>query len=179
MNATSQPITMSNPGRWLALLRIIVGLYFAKALWTKMTIALAGGWLPLPMASQRWIETMPTIVGKQAAGNPIGWYKDFLENTVLANPTLFAELTAWGEVITGVGLVLGLWVGIAGLTGLSLVINYGLATQWMSPGQLGFHYVLTTCMVVFILARSGREWGLDGWMAWRWGDRWFTKRPFA
>jgi thiosulfate dehydrogenase [quinone] large subunit len=170
---------MSNPGRWLALLRIVVGLYFAKAIIYKMSIGLVGGFLPVPMASQRWIETMPTIVTKQAAGNPILWYKGFLENTVLTNPTLFAELTAWGEVITGVGLVLGLWAGIAGLTGLSLVLNYGLATQWMSPGQLGFHYVLTTCMVVFILARSGREWGLDGWMAWRWGDRWFTKRPFA
>ena len=61
MNATSQPITMSNPGRWLALLRIVVGLYFAKAIIYKMSIGLVGGFLPVPMASQRWIETMPTI----------------------------------------------------------------------------------------------------------------------
>ena len=179
MNATSQPITMSQSGRWLALLRIVVGLYFAKAIIYKMSITLVGGFLPLPMASQRWIETMPGIVGKQAADNPILWYKSFLDNTVLANPALFAQLTAWGEVVTGVALVLGLWAGIGALTGLSLVINYGLATQWMSPGQRGFHIVLVSCMVVFFLARSGREWGLDGWMAWRFGDRWFTRRPFA
>ncbi|MEO8029417.1 MAG: TQO small subunit DoxD [Gemmatimonadota bacterium] len=176
---TTQPIGMSHPGRWLALLRILVGLYFAKALWYKMTIGLAGGFLPLPMASDRWIASMPMIVTKQAAGNPIEWYKAFLDNTVLTNVPLFAQMTAWGESVAGVGLVLGLWSGVAGLVALSLAINYGLATGWMSPGQVGFHYVLISCLVVFILARSGREWGLDGWMAWRWGDKWFTRRPFA
>ena len=50
---------------------------------------------------------MPTIVEKQAAGNPVVFYKNFLEHTVLTHSNLFAHLTAWGEVITGVGLTLG------------------------------------------------------------------------
>lgn len=179
MNATSQPITMSNPGRWLALLRIIVGLYFAKAIWYKMSIGLVGGFLPVPMASDRWLAQMPIIVAKQAAGQDLLWYKSFIENTVLPNSVIFAQLTAWGEVIAGLGLVLGLWAGIGALTGLCLSINYGLSTHWMGPSSIGFHYVLIACLIVFFVARSGREWGLDGWMAWRYGDKWFTKRPFA
>jgi uncharacterized membrane protein YphA (DoxX/SURF4 family) len=179
MTASNQPIAMSQPGRWLAALRIAVGLFFAKAIWTKMTVVLAGGFFPLPTASDRWLEAMPNIVTRQAAGNPILWYKGFLEGTVLTHAPLFAQLTAWGEVIAGTGLVLGLFTGVASVVGITLAINYGLATFWMAPGQFGFHYVLISCMLTFFLTRAGREWGLDSWMAWRFGDRWWTGRPFA
>ena len=63
---------------------------------------------------------------------------------MLTHSSLFAHLTAWGEAITGVGLTLGLLTGVASLVGLLLVINYGLATQWMSPGQQGFHSCCST-----------------------------------
>jgi len=52
-------------GQGLALVRILVGFWFAKALYTKL--ALLGGVLPLPFASDRWIQTMPNIVAKQMA----------------------------------------------------------------------------------------------------------------
>jgi hypothetical protein len=54
-----------------------------------------------------------------------------------------------------------------------------MATYWQSSNQQGFHLVLVSCMLVFILARAGRAWGLDGWLAWRFPGAWFTKRPFA
>jgi uncharacterized membrane protein YphA (DoxX/SURF4 family) len=179
MTASSASIDMSSPSRWLALLRVVVGLYFFKALWTKLTIIFAGGFLPLPLVSERWIEAMPKIVAKQASENPLLFYKTFLEGSVLPNAAVFAQLTAWGETLVGFGLTFGLITGLAALGGLLLVVNYGLATQWMSSNQLGFHLVLATCMMVFFLARAGRAWGLDGWLAWRFGERWFTKRPFA
>jgi len=177
--AAAEPIDMVQPSRWLALLRVVVGIYFAKALWTKLSVTLAGGVLPVPGASERWIQVMPTIVGKQASENPLGFYKSFLEQTVIPNAPLFAELTAWGEVVVGVGLTLGLCNGVAALVGLCLSLNYGLATFWQSSNQLGFHILLVACMLVFLLARAGRAWGLDGWLAWRFPGAWFTRRPFA
>jgi len=54
--------------------------------------------------------------------------------------------------------------GVASLVGLVLVINYGLATQWMSQGQQGFHIVLTALMIAFFFARAGRTLGLDAWL---------------
>jgi uncharacterized membrane protein YphA (DoxX/SURF4 family) len=173
------PVTMSHPTQWLAVIRIVIGLYFAKAMWTKMTIVLVGGVLPLPAVQDRWISVMPTIVAKQAAGNPLLFYKHFLEETVLTHSDLFAHLTAWGEVITGVGLTLGLLTGIASLVGMALVINYGLATQWMSPGQQGFHLVLFTLMVAFFFSRAGRTWGLDAWIATRKPKSPLARRPFS
>jgi hypothetical protein len=63
--------------------------------------------------------------------------------------------------------------------GLLLVTNYGLATQWMSPGQQGFHLVLFALMIAFFGARAGRTWGLDALL---WTARQksiFARRPFS
>ena len=173
------PLTMDHPSSWLAVVRIAVGLYFVKSLVTKMTIVLLGGVLPVPAVSPRWIEVMPKIVGRQAAENPILFYKHFLEGTVLTHPEVFAQLTAWGETVVGIGLTLGLLTGVSSLVGLWLVINYGLATQWMSPGQQGFHLVLFVLMVAFFFARAGRVWGLDGRIAANHPKSVLARRPFS
>jgi uncharacterized membrane protein YphA (DoxX/SURF4 family) len=178
-SANRSPITMSAPGRWLAFLRIVVGLYFVKSLVTKMSIVLVGGILPVPSVSERWINVMPNIVTKQASQNPIASYKQFLEGTVLTHPELFAQLTAWGETVVGLGLTLGLLTGLSSLIGLVMVTNYGLATQWMSPGQQGFHLVLFALMLTFFLSRAGRVWGLDAWIANRKPGSIFTRRPLS
>ena len=75
--------TMSHPAEWLALLRIVVGLYFVKSLVTKMSMVMLGGLLPIPAVSERWLTVMPKIVAKQASENPLSFYKHFLEGTVL------------------------------------------------------------------------------------------------
>jgi thiosulfate dehydrogenase (quinone) large subunit len=160
-----QPVSLVHPAHWLALLRIVVGLYFVKSLVTKMGIMLVGGAVPVPVTSARWIEVMPKIVARQASENPIAFYKNFLDTVVIPHSTTFAHLTAWGETAVGLGLTLGLFTGLAALVGLFLVTNYGLATQWMSPGQQGFHLVLFVLMLAFFFARAGRVWGLDGWLA--------------
>jgi uncharacterized membrane protein YphA (DoxX/SURF4 family) len=181
MTHTSRPVTvtMANPAKWLAVLRIVVGLYFVKSLVTKMSVVVVEGFLPLPVVSERWFTVMPKIVARQASENPLGFYKQFLEGTVLTNSNLFAQLTAWGETATGLGLTLGLLTGLASLVGLVLVFNYGLATQWMSPGQQGFHLVLFFLMLAFFFARAGRTWGLDGWIARRRPRFFLARRPFS
>ncbi len=167
----------SHPAEWLAALRIVVGLYFVKALWQKLE--LVGGLIPIPVASARWIETMPKIVARQAAENPILWYKQFLEGTVLRNPELFAHLTAVGEAAVGIGLTLGLLNGVSSAVGFVMALGYGLATQWMTPGQRGFHIVLVALMVAFFGARAGRRWGLDEVIARRKPDSMLTRRPWS
>src|SRR3954453_14102913 len=173
------PTGMSHPSQWLALLRIVVGLYFVKSLITKMSIVMLGGVLPVPAVSSRWLEVMPKIVTRQAAENPIAFYKSFLETTVLPNSSVFAHMTAWGETVAGLGLTLGLLTGLASVVGLILVINYGLATQWMSAGQQGFHLVLFFLMFACFFARAGRTWGLDGWLGRRRPTSLLTRRPLS
>ena len=172
-------VSMDHPAEWLALLRIVVGLYFVKSLITKMSIVLAGGIVPLPAVSERWLGVMPKIVARQASENPLSFYKHFLEGTVIPHSSTFAQLTAWGETVVGLGLTLGLLTGLASVVGLILVINYGLATQWMSPGQQGFHLVLFFLMLAFFFARAGRKWGVDGWWARQRPNSFLARRPIS
>lgn len=174
-----RPLGPSHAVEWLAVLRVAVGLYFVKTLVTKMSIVLAGGVLPVPAVSDRWLATMPKIVAKQASENPIAFYKQFLEDVVLKHSEVFAHLTAWGETVAGLGLTLGFCTGLASVVGLALVTNYGLATQWMSPGQQGFHLLLFTLMLAFFFSRAGRRWGLDGLIAERKPGSWLTRRPVS
>jgi thiosulfate dehydrogenase [quinone] large subunit len=155
---------MVAPERWIALLRVVVGAWFLKAVWTKVTLGTLAGVVPFPVVTQRFLDFQPRRVAEFAAGNPVGWYRDFLEAVVLPHAALFATLQAYGEVAVGIGLCLGLLTGLAAAVGLVLTLNYGLATQWMSFGQQGFHVLLTTSMIIFLGCRAGRVWGLDAWL---------------
>jgi len=153
---------MVAPQFWIAILRLVVGVWFLKAVWTKLTMAVVLGVIPYPAVSSRFLGFQPKRVAEFAAGNPVAWYKEFLEGTVVPDAELWATLQAYGEVAVGVGLVLGLLTGLSALVGLFLAVNYGLATQWMSFGQQGFHVLLTTSMIIFVTTRAGRAWGIDG-----------------
>jgi len=163
---------MNHPDRAVALLRVVVGFWFAKAVWTKVTIA--SGAIPYPTVSPRFLAVHLKRVAEFADGNPIGWYKDFLQTTVLPHATLFATLQTFGEVAVGVGLFFGVLTRLAAVVGLLLALNFGLATQWMSFGQQGFHLLLTTSMVIFLITGAGRRWGLDYWLRRARAVRWLT-----
>jgi uncharacterized membrane protein YphA (DoxX/SURF4 family) len=152
---------MRYPQTGIALLRIVVGAWFLKAVWTKLALAHIAGVVPYPVVSPRFLAFHPKRVAEFASDNPVGWYKEFLQGTVLPHAAVFATLQAYGEVVVGIGLVLGLLTGLAALVGLALAVNYGLATQWMSFGQQGFHVLLITSMVIFLMTGAGRLWGLD------------------
>ena len=151
--------------RWIAVLRIVMGFWFAKGVVTKLSLALLGGFLPVPAASARWHAVMPKLLHGYAASTPIGWYHDFVVGVVLPHAALFAQLTALGEAAVGLGLLLGLFTPVAASIGLLLVINYGLATLGAGPTNPGFHLMLLTGLLAVLGSGGGRVWGLDGWWA--------------
>ena len=155
---------MIHPERWVAVLRIVVGVWFVKAVWTKFTLAYLWDAIPYPTVSPRFLAFHPKRIAEFAAGNSVDWYKEFLEATVLPNSRVFATLQTFGEAAVGLGLILGLLTGLTALVGLFLSLNYGLASQWMSFGQQGFHVLLVTSMVIFLCVRAGRAWGVDAWL---------------
>ncbi|HKC98534.1 MAG TPA: TQO small subunit DoxD [Methylomirabilota bacterium] len=163
---------MIRADHWIVLLRVVVGAWFVKAVWTKFSLAFLWETIPYPTVSPRFLAFHPKRVAEFAAGNPVEWYKDFLEGTVLPNSRVFATLQTFGEAAVGLGLILGLLTGLTALVGLFLCLNYGLASQWMSFGQQGFHVLLVTSMLIFLFARAGRTWGIDGAILKRGGRGW-------
>src|SRR5207244_12837783 len=135
--------------------------------------------LPLRAASVRLVHVMPLVVGKYAEGTPGGVFKTFLQDAFIPHASLFAQLTAFGAVAVGLGLVLGCLTALASGIGLVLVLNYGLAVQWQGSAQQGFHYLLLTSLVVILAARAGRTWGLDGWARARRPGSWLARTPLG
>jgi uncharacterized membrane protein YphA (DoxX/SURF4 family) len=162
---------MKTHGLGLAIIRVIVGSWFLKAAFTKLTLDYLW-WLPYPTVTQRFINFLPKRLTEFAAENPVLWYQQFLTETAIPQAKLFAFLESFGEVGVGLGLTLGLLTSFSSLVGLFMSINFFVATQWMSFSQQGFHFVLAGCMLGFLIGRAGRAWGIDALIVKRWNNRW-------
>jgi uncharacterized membrane protein YphA (DoxX/SURF4 family) len=138
------------PGQGLALTRMGFGLYFLSYAWDKTT-------------NSNWLESGDPLrqIIERSLGNATGFYRPFLENTVLPNADLFAMLVTLGEWVAGISLLFGLLTRIGALTGMWLTANYmlmrGLEAQSGSVDRLFF----LACLV-FLLASAGLVWGVDG-----------------
>ncbi|WP_274652757.1 DoxX family membrane protein [Paenibacillus humicola] len=65
------------------------------------------------------------------------WYKSFIEVAAAPYPQLFNVLIPWGELLVGIGLVLGLLTLPALLAGFFMDINYVLSDMiYIYPTQL-------------------------------------------
>src|SRR5437879_12639051 len=97
---------------WIAIVRVVVGIWFLKAVWTKLTIAMAFGIVPYPAVSSRFLAFQPKRVAEFAAGNPVAWYKEFLENTVVKHGSVWVMMQSSGTASVGVELVRAVITGL-------------------------------------------------------------------
>lgn len=84
------------------------------------------------------------------------WYGDFLNSLVLSNAQIFSHTVAIGEVLVGLGLILGAFTGIAAFFGAFMNMNFLLA------GTVSVNPILLLSQLFLILAwRVAGWWGLD------------------
>lgn len=97
-----------------------------------------------------------------------GWYRDFLQYMLDHKwYTWFAEVIAWGEVLVGLGLLVGALVGIAAFFGTLMNFNFQLA------GSASTNPVLFGLSVFLILAwKVAGYWGLDRYLLPKLGTPW-------
>jgi thiosulfate dehydrogenase [quinone] large subunit len=103
------------------------------------------------------------------------WYRDFLQFLLDREAaTWFAPLVAWGEVLVGLGLLLGALVGIAAFFGTLMNFNFLLA------GTASSNPVLFGLGVLLVLAwKVAGFWGLDRWLLPVLGTPWRAGTLFA
>lgn len=151
---------------WL-IIRLYLGYAWLSAGWHKVT-------------SDQWVGSnagagltgfVKGAVGKAAEGKDVtGWYASFLENMVLPNATLFSYLVAFGELLVGLGLILGLLTGIAAFFGAFMNASFLFA------GTLSTNPLLFILATWIVLAWKVAGWyGLDRWALPLLGTPWSSR----
>jgi thiosulfate dehydrogenase [quinone] large subunit len=140
---------------WL-IVRVYVGWQWVMAGWGKVT-------------DPKWVgsEAGTSLTGflQRAIGLATGehpsvqsWYAWFLQNVVLPQAAVWSYAVAFGELLVGVGLILGILTGLAAFFGGFMSFNYLLA------GTVSINAILLVMEIGLMLA-----WKIAGWWG---GDRW-------
>lgn len=117
-----------------------------------------GGWEKISGGGFDASGFMQGAIGKATGEHPAvqAWYAAFLENVALPNAGLFSFLVEWGELLVGIGLILGCATIPALLAGAFMNLNFLLA------GTTSTNPILYTVEVI-LLAAGGASYyyGVD------------------
>jgi len=98
------------------------------------------------------------------------WYAAFLKVVVLPHAAMWSYVVTYGEIFVGIGLVLGLFTGIAAFFGTVMNGSYLLA------GTVSVNPILFALASLIVLAWKTAGWyGLDRWVLANVGTPW--QRP--
>jgi thiosulfate dehydrogenase [quinone] large subunit len=150
-------------------------------LWLILRVWLGYKWVDAALhkiSNPAWVQTGEALKGfwtnqvlVPEAGNPaitFEWYRDFIQFMLDVEAyTWFAKLVAYGELLIGIALILGIFTGIAALFGgfmnwnfmmagtassnpLLFVVALGIVMAWKIAGYIGLDY--------FLLPAIGTPW---------------------
>lgn len=172
---------------WLVL-RLWLGWQWTEAGWHKVTGEGAVGWVTAGTAMRDGQEVAVPVGGavrgfalgaiERAQGDhpavAYGWYVGFLEWIRDGAYSWLGPLVAYGEVIIGVALILGLFTGIAAFFGAMLNFSFMLA------GSAGVNPMFFLVEILLILAWRNAGWvGLDRYLLPKLGVPWQPGEAFA
>lgn len=109
--------------------------------------------------NSKFINTFPQTIDSFANNTSFSFYSDFLKDYIIPNSYLFAQLTTWGEVLTGVAFLLGFPMLIATFCGIFMNINYFLVAT--SPPSQFVNILLIFSQFVTYATCAGSIWGLS------------------
>jgi thiosulfate dehydrogenase [quinone] large subunit len=96
-----------------------------------------------------------------------GWYGAFLQHIVLPNTVFFSYVVTFGEIAVGIGLIIGLFTGIAAFFGTVMNASYLLA------GTVSLNPIFFALASLLVLAWKVAGWyGADRWVLPRLGTPW-------
>lgn len=136
---------------WLWLIaRVYIGYEWLLAGWTKVNSPMWVG----PHAGGAITGFLMGALKKTATAHPdvSPWYAWFINNVALPNASAFSHMVAYGELLVGVALILGIFTGVAAFFGAFMNMNYLFA------GTVSTNPVMFVIELFLILA-----WRVAGW----------------
>ncbi len=135
--------------RWLVIIRIYTGIFWLIEGIEKFTDP--ASFLPPKGFMSEFLQKAMLHSGFL--------YHDFLASIVFPNIGTFAQLVRFGEVLTGVSLLLGLFTRLGGGGGAFLALNYLLARGILGTldGYASFDAVV---LALFFYQRYAANWPL-------------------
>lgn len=127
-----------------------------------LRLAISYVWLTAGLSklfNPQFIPTFPNTLANFAKECPHIFYQDILNNYVIPHSYVFAQLTIWGEVLTGVAFLLGFPLAIACTSGIFMNLNYYLVAN-TTPSQF-LNIILIFSQLVAYANGAGKVWGME------------------
>jgi thiosulfate dehydrogenase [quinone] large subunit len=149
--------------------------------WLAVRVWLGWQWLDAgihKVTNPAWVETGTALQGYWVnavkipetgrAAISFDWYRSFLQMLLDANAhSWFAPLIAYGEVLVGIALIVGAFVGVAAFFGAFMNWNF------MMAGSASTNPMLFVIALLLILAwKTAGYYGLDRWLLPMLGTPW-------
>lgn len=159
MDNTRENATSKTALKWIAALRIMLGLMFL----TTWGFNLLDGFYTPDGLLKFFTEIYPQ------SENPLALYAGFINGVILPARSVFAPFQLVAEGLMGLALLMGAFTPLFSLAGIFFLVNTFLATlghDWP------WSYILPIgILVVTLFTQAGRVWGVDAYLFRRFGER--------
>ncbi len=153
---------------------------WAKILWTILRVYLGYNWVISGLGkvsgsgADVWVGSQAGVaitgflkgaLAKTSGAHPDvqPWYAWFINHVALPNAKLFGYMVAWGELLVGIALILGMLTSIALLASLLLNFNY------MFAGSVSVNPIyIIEALILLWAGWAAYYWSLDRltWNKW-------------
>ena len=170
MLITDPPVTQTLFGKvswaWIWIIpRLYVGWTWLKAGWGKINNP---AWVGAKAGSALSGFVNGALTKATGAHPDVqSWYAAFLQRFILPHAATWSYAVAIGETLVGIGLILGIFTGIAAFFGIFMNLNYLMA------GAVSVNPILLVISIFLVLAwKTAGWWGLDRWFLPALGTPW-------
>jgi len=147
---------------------LIVRVYIGWQWFTEGLDKAQTGWIGAKAGSFLTVWVTRAISKTQGAHPDVqGWYGAFLAHVVLPNAAFFSYLVTFGEIAVGLGLIFGIFTGIAAFFGTTMNASYLLG------GSISVNPIFFAFASLLVLAwKTAGWWGVDRYLLARLGTPW-------
>ena len=127
-----------------------------------LRLAISYIWLSAGLSklfNPQFIITYPHTLVTFAKSSPFHFYTGFLNQYIIPHSYIFAQLTIWGEILTGIAFLLGFPMVIAAVIGIFMNLNY-FCVATTTPSQF-LNIIMIFSQFTAYANGAGGIWGLS------------------